>query len=150
MDSISFEDLGARWRVYVGISLVRGSRGLPIVFANKVNRPHQDDWLAQLPTPPYPPMSGLQQADTSLLEKPKQQSSEISVYPHPESVVGNQLPPHSQPRSRSLETWSSKIFSADPFRQTQKRVPNLSPSHFRPAWNSSKTLATGWSAKSPP
>lgn len=71
----------------------RRLRARPMAFSNDANRAREDEWLAQLPTLPYPPTSALQQADTSVLGKMKHQGSNPPTYPHPQPGVGNQLPP---------------------------------------------------------
>lgn len=61
-----------------------------MVLSNGTSRAREDEWLNQLPALPT---STSQQADGSVLGKPKHQRSNPPVYPHPQPGNGNQLPP---------------------------------------------------------
>lgn len=64
-----------------------------MAFSNDTGRAREDEWLTQLPTPPYPPTSSSQQADASVLGKLRYQRSSPPAYRHPQPGIGNQLPP---------------------------------------------------------
>ena len=104
-----------------------------------MNRSRQDDWLTQLPALSYPPTSASQQADTSVLVKPKQQNSEIPVYPHPESVVGNQLPPIRNLVPGLWEPGTSKSSQQTPSDEPKNGSPIYPLRTLGPAWNSGST-----------
>ena len=61
-----------------------------MVSSNDANHAREDEWSAKLSTLPYPPTL---RTDNSGLGKPKQQRSNLPVYPHPQLDIGNQLPP---------------------------------------------------------
>lgn len=64
-----------------------------MVYSDDTSRVREDEWWTQLPALPYPHTSTSQQADTSVLGRQKNARSNPPVYPHPQPVIGNQLPP---------------------------------------------------------